>query len=289
MFMWKRMVITCIALFGVLSAGYAYYNMNLQAANRIYMAGGNITARINIAPNGISGGSIGLQKGDKLYIGVDNPKDQTPLGWQLVNYMSNYQYYKTTPNGNGTNSFAADTPISGWYSLSTADIGKDHALDSWTYPDWLAPVYTTRLVSVLDNLNNTLAGNPLVTYRNLTIAYNVLLTNTTSAAQIRLGSNIRDSYNGKIAYFVGIDEKATLANENDYKFYSNYHSGDTQSGHGVSGNCEGVIDGTSGGFYWIPITTDILIRPSITLDVKTLFLRFPWVIKTDLRISQFLL
>ena len=70
MFMWKRIVITCIALFGVLSAGYAYYNMNLQAANRIYMAGGNITARINIAPNGISGGSIGLQKGDKLSLTV---------------------------------------------------------------------------------------------------------------------------------------------------------------------------------------------------------------------------
>ena len=265
--MWKKLLTLLITLTGVISVGYAYYNKSLTAAARNYQAGGNIFARINMAPSGVSGPNIGLQKGDKIYLGVNNPKDNTPLGWQLVNYMSNYDYYKTTPNGS-TNSFVQDTPISGWYSLSTTDIGKDHALDSWTYPNWLTPISSTRLAGVLDALNASLSGNPLVTYRNLTFARNGLLASSATSTEVRLGVNIRDSYHGKIAYLVGLEEKSSLAHDNDLKFYADYHSGDTQNGYGVSGSCEGVMSATSGGFYWLPITSDLLIRPSTTLDVS---------------------
>ncbi len=267
MVMWKKLCILAITLIGLFSGVYVYNNFSMKASGG-YSAGGNVTGRVNIAPIGISGPNIGLQKGDKIYIGVDNPKDNTPLGWQLVNYMSGYDYYKTTA-GSGTYNFVQDTPISGWYSLSTTDVGKDHSLASWTYPDWITPVNATRMAGVLDILNRSLVANPLVTYRNLTIARNGLLTNTVYSTEVRLGVNIRDTYNGKIAYLVGFEEKGSLAHENDFKFHSDYHSGDTQSGHGVSGNCEGVIAAASGGFTWYPITTDLLIRPSITLDVSS--------------------
>ena len=263
----KKCLVLILVFFGTFFIGYDYYHKKLNAASIAYHAGGNITARINMAPTGISGPNIGLQKGDKIYIGVDNPKDNTPLGWQLVNYMSGYDYYKTTPGGS-TYNFVQDTPISGWYSLSTKDIGKDHSLASWTYPDWITPVNSTRLAGVLDTLNRSLVANPLVTYRNLTIARNGLLASTGHSTEVRLGVNIRDTYNGKIAYLVGFEEKGSLAHENDFKFHGDYHSGDTQSGYGVSGNCEGMISATSGGFTWLPITTDLLIRPSITLDVS---------------------
>ena len=201
----KKCLILLLVFFGTFFIGYDYYSKNLDAASIAYQAGGNVTARINMAPTGISGPNIGLQKGDKIYIGVDNPKDNTPLGWQLVNYMSGYDYYKTTA-GSSTYNFVQDTPISGWYSLSTTDVGKDHSLASWTYPDWITPVNATRMAGVLDILNKSLVANPLVTYRNLTIARNGLLTNTAHSTEVRLGVNIRDTYNGKFACLVGFEE-----------------------------------------------------------------------------------
>ena len=87
--MWKRLIIICLALIGTFSVGYAYYNVNMNASGATYASGGNVTGRINMSPNGISGSNIGIQKGDKFYSGIKNPKNNEDLGFMLILYNEN--------------------------------------------------------------------------------------------------------------------------------------------------------------------------------------------------------
>ena len=282
MLMWKKLIIILFALAGTVTAGIAYYNAKMAAASGSYLSGGNVVGRIHQAPSGISGSKIGLQKGDKVFIGVNNPKDGTPLGWQLIYYDNNYEYYLTTPNSGGTNDVIISKPISGWFSASTEDIGSMNSMDAWTYPGSYAPVTEGKYISILNSLNSTLSGNPLVTYRDLTVSYKAAGMSISPAQRVRLIANIADAYYGKIAFLPGSYEIAWTDSgfsgqwnlapgniaPNDLKFHAPYYTADFQNGAGVSGPNAVVIDPASGGSYWLSTSTAALVRPFIMLDLE---------------------
>ncbi|NBJ65398.1 hypothetical protein D5266_09450, partial [bacterium c-19] len=111
--MWKKLLIVLVALLGVLSGAYAYYNVNMNAANTTYNIGGNITGRVNMAPNGISGSNIGMQIGDHVVISESNPYTGNPLSFQLLWYDRDYTDYDNTFSIN-----VVRTPISSWFTAS---------------------------------------------------------------------------------------------------------------------------------------------------------------------------
>ena len=275
--MLKKILILFIAFIGTFSVGYAYYNLSLNAANPLYQGGGNVTGRIHQAPSNITGNNIGFQKGDKVYIGVTNPKDGGPLGWQLIHHVKNYEYYKTTPNGNGTNDFVKDKPISAWFSMSTDDIGSTNILDSWSSTNWIIPLKQTKLAGYIDQLNTNLINNKLVTYRDLTASRDKLITSTEASEIVRLGTDIRDSYNGKISFISGyVDLQLCSLSYNlpikDRTFKTDYFAAENQYGQGVSFAASSMFDGTTGQFKWNSISMNSVIRPSIMLDIdKTVF------------------
>ncbi|MCI9293552.1 MAG: hypothetical protein HFF01_09290 [Erysipelotrichaceae bacterium] len=111
--MWKRILIVFIALFGTLSVGYAFYNAEMKASNQSYQVGGEVRGRVNMAPKGISGKHIGLQAGDHVMIGGDNPYTGKPLSFQLLLYDENYTDYNNTDVIN-----VVREPISSWLTGS---------------------------------------------------------------------------------------------------------------------------------------------------------------------------
>ena len=126
MIMWKKLLITFIAFIGVCSVGYAYYNEKMNAAGTIYNAGGNVIGRVNMAPNGVSGANIGLQKGDKIYTGINNPSDNTDLGMMLIALDENYIYYNVTL----PNTISSGPPLTGWFSMATSSIANVSPISS---------------------------------------------------------------------------------------------------------------------------------------------------------------
>lgn len=131
--MWKKICVISLTLLGMLSISKSYVNYQTDAAGNAYSVGGNLTGRINIAPSGLTGSSYGLRKGDKLYVGIENPMNNSPLSFQLIEFHSNYTDYDTNiinevdSNGNITcngynctlKSAPSNTPVSAWLSLAS--------------------------------------------------------------------------------------------------------------------------------------------------------------------------
>lgn len=150
--MWKRLLVVIIALVGTFSVVFATNNDLFAETN--YNAGsinGTISGRVNKAPSNLTlaGGStnIGMQKGDKVLIGVKNPKDGTDLGWQLIHFDSNYNITSVScTNSSGatvacdlmsnelTYNYATGATQSAWYTMSTNSIGTVTPVSK--VPDW---------------------------------------------------------------------------------------------------------------------------------------------------------
>ena len=111
--MWKKIMMGCIMLLATASLAYAYCSQELNAATSTYRTGGNISGRVNMAPNGISGDHIGLQVGDHVMIGGNNPYTGNPLSFQLLWYDQNYTDYDNTRTTN-----VERAPLSNWLSAS---------------------------------------------------------------------------------------------------------------------------------------------------------------------------
>lgn len=122
--MWKKLVIVLCALFGTFSIAYGYYNYSLNAANKSYSVGGNVTGRINMAPSGIAGTHIGLQEGDHVLIGGNNPESGNPLSFQLLVFDQNYTDYDNTDTVN-----IMRTPISNWLTVSDELVSSNFNVD----------------------------------------------------------------------------------------------------------------------------------------------------------------
>ena len=119
--MWKKLLVLILALVGTFSVGYAYYSTSLNAAQTSYLAGGAVSGRINKAPSNISGTNIGLQKGDKFYIGATNPKDGSDLGFVVLLKNEDYTDYVTPAT---TTPIEYGDPLTGWFVMSTESIAE---------------------------------------------------------------------------------------------------------------------------------------------------------------------
>ncbi len=114
--MFKKSMILFICLLSSLSISYMYFkndNHNLNASTNKYNVGGTVTGRVNMAPSSITGDHIGLQAGDHVMIGGDNPYTGNPLSFQLLLYDENYTDYNNTDVINEVRD-----PISSWLTAS---------------------------------------------------------------------------------------------------------------------------------------------------------------------------
>ncbi len=121
--MFKKSMILFICLLSSLSISYMYFkndNHNLNASTNKYSVGGTVTGRVNMAPSSITGDHIGLQAGDHVMIGGDNPYTGNPLSFQLLLYDKNYTDYNNTDVINEVRD-----PISSWLTASDEVICDD--------------------------------------------------------------------------------------------------------------------------------------------------------------------
>ena len=121
--MWRKALIAVVCLLSSLSVAYVYSkdnNNNLSASTNKYNVGGTVTGRVNMAPNGITGDHIGLQAGDHVMIGGNNPYTGNPLSFQLLLYDENYTDYNNTDVINEVRD-----PISSWLTASDEVICDD--------------------------------------------------------------------------------------------------------------------------------------------------------------------
>lgn len=81
--MWKKMGVIFLSFMATVSVVYAMNKELFADANRgVYQAGGSINGRIHMAPDGLSGSNIGLQKGDKVFAGLSG--DKLDYSFQLI-------------------------------------------------------------------------------------------------------------------------------------------------------------------------------------------------------------
>ena len=122
-------MIGCIMLFATVSLAYAYCSQELNAATSTYKAGGNVTGRVNKSPTNLLVMNSGMQKGDKLDLGLKN-ENNVDLPFQLIYKLDDYTQY-TISGVRGSYSFPISTPISGWISAATIPYGnKTNAFSS---------------------------------------------------------------------------------------------------------------------------------------------------------------
>ena len=168
--MLKKLLIALIALTGTFTVGYAYYNGNLGASTNSYHAGGDVVGRINIAPANFTnvGSNIGLKKGDKVYIDVKNPSNNSDMIMQLVWNNALYQ---------------------SWLSFSYESVGNINPLDATNMSNYQTvyfqgsayqyfPYSLSSLKMIVDQLNNSNSSITkkvdLTPYNNIARAYSSL-------------------------------------------------------------------------------------------------------------------
>ena len=79
--MWRKILISLMALMGTFSVGYAFYTHEMSASGT---SARNVTGRVNKAPSNLSGSrsNIGMKKGDRYYLGKNTVGDNAQVGWQ---------------------------------------------------------------------------------------------------------------------------------------------------------------------------------------------------------------
>jgi len=123
--MFKKSMILFICLLSSLSISYMYFkndNHNLNASTNKYNVGGTVTGRVNMAPKddkgtALTGNHFGLQAGDHVMIGGNNPYTGNPLSFQLLLYDENYTDYNNTDVINEVRD-----PISSWLTASDEEV-----------------------------------------------------------------------------------------------------------------------------------------------------------------------
>ena len=148
----KKTLMGVLTLFSVLSIGYAYENFKMNAATAsTYLAGGNVYGRVNKSPTNLLVMNSGMQKGDKLDLGLKN-ENNVDLPFQLIYKLNDYTQY--TINGvRGSYSFPTSTPISSWISAATIPYGnKTNAFSSGDAFHIKAVIWTANTDSLVYDL-----------------------------------------------------------------------------------------------------------------------------------------
>ncbi len=239
--MWRKTLIGCVMLLTASSLAYVYCSQELNAATSTYQAGGNVTGRINLAPNNLTGENIGIKKGDKFYVGAKNPKNGKDLGFIAIIYNENYTDYitpvRTTPVVYGNS-------LSGWFTMSTDSIAETKPANGPSDFNKTCMTGTWRYV----NYNNS---NIAPKINQLTNAF--LATRYGSMLMPRDLENLRLMWNNPTAITAGVDMVLDTYEMNNsfFNLDTNYISLGQSSGYDTSysGNIP-VKDYAFSSDYW---------------------------------------
>ena len=113
----KRIIIALFILLSTISIGYAYYNLNLNAAGTNYQVPALATIKLGekgMFPNG----NIGfMSKGDKVYVGT-NTASGNPMSFILL-VNETYNTYQPQVNSSGIYSLDTSVPnVTGWFAMA---------------------------------------------------------------------------------------------------------------------------------------------------------------------------
>lgn len=132
--MWKRVMVACLAILGTVYICTAYYNSKINATQNSYQAGGRVSGRVNIPPSGINNYQIGMKKGDKFMMGINNPYyTDEPLSFQLIEQKTYTDYGcvvdvgsdPTYPDGYINHTTTCNNPsVTAWLTGSTRIVDK---------------------------------------------------------------------------------------------------------------------------------------------------------------------
>lgn len=136
--MLKKFLVTMIALMGVFSVGYTYYNLEMNALTTSKNAGVSATGRIG-----------NLKKGDKILLGLTNAQGEA-IGWQLIKDL-------------GSNH---------WFTMSTEAVGRlSNPIDTNKYTNVLDHLYTNSYIKpYITALNNKLQSSDLSIEKSMSIS-----------------------------------------------------------------------------------------------------------------------
>ena len=98
--------------------GISFFNHRMNAAISDH-AGGNVTARVNLAPANLSVNHAVFQKGDRILLGTINPESGEPIALQLLK-KSTYTSYNCPSH---TATCSQSVPITAWFANTTEAIG----------------------------------------------------------------------------------------------------------------------------------------------------------------------
>ena len=139
--MWKKLSVSFIVLAVAVTVGYAYSKYEIRAAGTAYMAGGNVSGRINISPSNLTVTNARMQLGDKFYLETKNPMNGNDLGWIIVGEETGDRVSVTMT----TEAIA--------YSAVTSS-SPSGSVTSWLYKHSL-------LKSIVANLNNDMSTHSI--------------------------------------------------------------------------------------------------------------------------------
>lgn len=183
--MFKKVLIALLALVGTFSIVNVRNNFFLKASSvPQYQIGGSNYGRINIAPTGINGQNIGLQKGDKIILDVKNTDNTRNLGWQLLEKHINYSEYGCK-NYDDITCRHNSAPLTAWLSLATIKLTNTTQFDSsitadisfWdktanSIDEYAAKMQFSLIYESIKNANDLVPNSSLtkkiITYRDFT-------------------------------------------------------------------------------------------------------------------------
>lgn len=279
--MWKKLIITIVTLLCTFSVVYAM-NHEIRAGNIVYNAGGTMKGRINIAPTGVNGLSVGMKKGDRVQMESKNPFNQSNLSWILISKHENYIYYDTPTctstyatlcTGASRNSWLSmlDSPIyRGTSGILTSDYIR---MSSGIYvADYNKSSILTKQISDLNQIINANTNDlQLLAERDLTFVQkfkDTMSSNAVLSDRIK-GSNFTQTSENQIGVFTpSFDELSSvlLVPNKDLAFSEPYYSSTFYDDTGdfkkvnLSYNTNGDLKGTS-------LSSSIALRPTTFINV----------------------
>ena len=148
--MWKRLTIITMMLFCVFSVGFVYDYLELSASGISYQLPSSTTMKLGekgILPNGSTGSMV---KGDKVYVGSENPNTGNPLSFILL-AQETYNTYLPIFDSSGNVTLDTTQPfVTGWFAMGNESI-KEIPFFS-TFPSLLRVVSPRgRMAGVVEN------------------------------------------------------------------------------------------------------------------------------------------
>ena len=176
----RKILLVLMLIISAVSVGVAYSNDSLYASGSAYQVSASTTAKLGekgIYPDGNTGNMV---KGDKVYVGTDNPYNNSPLSFIL---MAKETYNTYLPVFDSADNVTLDTSqpfITGWFAMGNESIKEMPFFSSFPPIVPFQPAYTvvknylttepkSLLASEVTNINQSVTNktDKILLQRNL--------------------------------------------------------------------------------------------------------------------------